>query len=171
MNARRRKTIKKTSLRQERQTAQDIDGRTQANSGATRMGGGADVRAHGDTRVECKFTEKDRYTLKLDELVKLRKQAIKSLEYPVFQFAFLFNNQLTKYAVISWKGDVSAADTSWGTIAKQMTLLRDNLQLYLLSGRIHLSFSPRGATLSTLHQRSFEVMRWEDYLKMREQAE
>lgn len=88
MDARTGRRQKRISKRQEEKTAADLGGRTQANSGATRMGGGGDVRVTGKLRIECKFTESPTFVLKLAELEKLRKQANSAAEIPVFQFEF-----------------------------------------------------------------------------------
>jgi hypothetical protein len=88
MDARTGRRQKRISKRQEEKTAAELGGRTQANSGATPMGGGGDVRVRGQYRVECKFTEGSSYVLKLSELDKLKKQANSVAEIPVFQFEF-----------------------------------------------------------------------------------
>ena len=158
MDARRRRGIKKASLRQERQTAEDVGGRTQANSGAVRMGGGGDVRAVGKLRVECKFTEKDRYVLKLSELEKLRKQAIKTLETPVFQFAFKFRNTFTKYAVTKYQterqSNTCEANTMWLGMGS-ITIHHDELKQRLAEGLL----------LVTLDNKVFQIQPWEDFLR------
>jgi hypothetical protein len=167
MDARQSKRGKRISLRQEKQTAADLGGRTMAASGATRLGGGADVRVMGKTRIECKFTEKDRYYLKLSELDKLRRQANKSLEYPVFQFAFHYpNGTMSKYAVIPW--DIQRglhAHTNLSTSSKQITVTDQNLNNRLMWGQIQVSFSPPEAIPETFHLRHFEILHWDDYVK------
>lgn len=157
MDARRRRGIKKASLRQERQTAEDIGGRTQANSGATRMGGGADVRGSG-MRVECKFTEKDQYTLKFSELEKLRKQATKTLEFPVFQFAFKFRNTMEKYAVIRYQAEDLAQFVRYVRKIEyaSVTFHRDVLRQQLLEGPFLLQ----------LEDKTFRIYPWDDFMKM-----
>ena len=98
MNAKTSRRQKRISRVQEAKTAADLGGRTMANSGATRMGGGGDVRVIGKYRVECKYTEKATYNLKLVELEKLRKQANKVAEQPVFQFAYRTSPTVPTYA-------------------------------------------------------------------------
>jgi hypothetical protein len=158
MNARRQCGIKKSSLRQEKETAADVGGRTQINSGAVRMGGGADVRGVG-MRIECKFTEKDSYVLKFKELEKLRKQAIKTLEAPVFQFAFKFRNTMKKYAVLpdpELRERVTVEGTKY-TINDSITLHRDELGAHLLLGPVFVEF--------TTHQKRYQIVDWDDFLK------
>jgi hypothetical protein len=122
------------------------------------MGGGADVRLPGTMRVECKFTEKDRYTLKLSELEKLRKQAIKTLEYPVFQFAFKFRNTMDKYAVTKYQterqANICEADTMW-LGSGSITFRHDELKQCLTEGLL----------LVTLEDKVFQIQPWEDFLK------
>lgn len=162
MDARRRRGIKKASLRQERQTAADIGGRTTANSGAARFSGGADVRAPGTMRVECKFTEKDTYSLKLKELEKLRKQALKSLEVPVFQFAFKFRNTMEKYAVIRCT-EPYPKNCMW-IEAESTTLKRDWLAVRLNEGPFFITL---GATKAGEPDsgKVFQILRWDDFMQ------
>lgn len=167
MDARRRRGIKKTSLRQERQTAIEIGGRTQANSGAVRMGGGADVRGSG-LRIECKFTEKETYTLKFKELEKLRKQAIKTLETPIFQFAFKFRNAMTKYVAIKHYGD-RQPNTLW-IEAESVTFKRDWLATRLNEGPLFVTL---GATKAgePNETKVFQILTWDDFTKRFQESE
>jgi len=156
MDARQSKRGKRLSKRQEAEAASDLGGRTMAASGATRLGGGADVRVMGQTRVECKVTEKDTYTIKVQELEKLRKQAIKSLESPVFQFAFRYpTGKMTKYAIIPWHEGHGGQQILLHTQAKQYQVTERALEEKLYKGRIQLGFETR----------SFEILRWHDYIE------
>lgn len=90
---------KKISQKQEKAVAKEMGGRTQAASGATRMGGGADVRAPG-YRIECKYTEKSVYGIKKSDLHKLKEQAARTLEQPVMQLAFVdTRGRRTEFAI------------------------------------------------------------------------
>lgn len=158
MDARQRRSIKKASLRQEKQTADDIGGRTQANSGATRLGGGADVRLPGQMRIECKFTEKDFYVLKLKELEKLRKQANQNLEVPVFQFAFKFRSTMAKYAVTGY--GQTAPPTLMGHLrwlgGASILIRHEELKKELLQYDL---------LLVELEGRTYQIWRWDDFLE------
>lgn len=171
MDARQSKRGKRISLKQERQTAIDLGGKTMAASGATRLGGGADVRVMGKTRIECKFTEKSVYVLKLSELDKLRRQANKSLEYPVFQFAFRHpNGTMSKYAVIPWDIELGLhAETNWITLHKQFQLREQLLTQSLMLGRVQIGFEtgflPVGSVPGTFPLKHFEVINWDDFVK------
>lgn len=163
MDARTGRRQKRISKRQERQVATDLKGRTQANSGATRLGGGADVRVLGDTRVECKYTENAQYVLRLLELEKLNKQAIQSLEEPVLQFAFCDRSgRFDRYAVVKWQGK-DAPGTEWGHARMQITVHPDEVATALLNGRIQVCFVDKKGLYW-----KYEIMRWEDYLAKRE---
>ncbi len=167
MNARQSRRGKRISLQQEKQAASDIGGRTMAASGATRLGGGGDVRVLGHTRLECKFTEKSNYVLKYEELKKIRRQAMKVLENPVFQFAFRHTTgRLRAYAVIPWDVDEKPKDTdhSWFTSAASVTLTEDQLEKALMAGRIQFTFVHAGT--DPLAFRLFEIMRWHDYVEI-----
>lgn len=70
----KRGTTKFKSDLQEKQVANDLQGRVQIASGA--LDDKADVRS-GDFLCECKTTEKDFYTLKADTWNKIQKEAYK----------------------------------------------------------------------------------------------
>lgn len=164
MNARQSKRGKKISLQQERITAEELGGRTMAASGATRLGGGGDVRVQGKIRVECKFTEKDRYTLWYSDLRKLQKQAVKTLEYPVLQFAFRHpNGHLVKYAVVPWNKEEKEVTNDWFGSAASVILSEDQLETALANGRIRYTFYCE--IPQAFLNRVFEIMRWDDYVE------
>jgi len=97
------KERKKYSQRQERRAAKDLGAKVEANSGATRFGG-ADGRKVNELRIECKLTDSQAYTIKLEDLEKLRKTAIfGGLELPIFQIEFRKHG--LKYALIPLRDD------------------------------------------------------------------
>lgn len=162
MDARQARRGKRISLQQERRTAADLGGRTTAGSGAAKFSGGADVRVMGKTRVECKYTEKSQFVLKISELEKLRKQAIKSLEYPVFQFAFREpSGRLQQYAVVPWNED-STQYSEWSTEKKSMTLEKTYLAAAVADGLTKIAFHVRGPT--SLRSRYFRLLSWDDFV-------
>lgn len=81
------KKAKKTSLRQERDIAEEFGGRTQPGSG-NQAGAKGDVRKRGELRIEAKYTEADSYRLVLDDLYKIAGEAAHG-ELPVFVIDFL----------------------------------------------------------------------------------
>jgi hypothetical protein len=154
-------------LRQEKQAAVALGGKTTAASGAAKFSGGADVRVMGKIRLECKFTEKPGYVLKYEELKKVRRQAMKALEQPVLQFAFRHTNgRLKAYAVIPWDmEETTDIGHFWNTSASSTTLTENQLEAALLTGRIQLLFS--GGPLTDPPQfRMFEIMNWHDYVEI-----
>lgn len=87
---------------QEKRIADELGGRTQSGSGSAWNTKG-DVRKLGDLRIEAKFTEKSEYKLKLDELLKLRDEAVKGgLETPVMQVEFVVGGMSYKLAVMDY---------------------------------------------------------------------
>ena len=68
------KKAKKTSLRQEIDIAEELEGRTQPGSG-NQAGAKGDVRKKGELRIEAKYTQASSYSLKLDELEKIAGEA------------------------------------------------------------------------------------------------
>ncbi len=89
---------KKLSKNQEKQAARDIGGNLTPGSGSLAHSKG-DVRLSGEYLIECKYTSADRYTLKLDELLKIRGEAFKRGELPLFQIEFKGNNK-AKYVLV-----------------------------------------------------------------------
>lgn len=163
MDARQSRRGKRISLQQEKRAAADLGGRTMAASGATRMGGGADVRVMGKIRLECKFTEKDVYVLKESELAKLRKQATKALEYPVFQFAYRDpSGRLEQFAVIGWD-EKQPPVTEWETEKKSMSFERTYLRNAIGHGLLRIVFHVRG--VDKLKSKYYRVMTWDEYLE------
>lgn len=117
----------------------------------------------GKTRVECKYTEKDSYTLKLSELEKLRKQAIKHLEYPVFQFAFKeISGRFTQFAVIPW--DENSPPTVETLVdAKQVSLRKESLIPLIYDSLWRVAFHVKEG--NSLRSRYFRVMPWDDFVE------
>ena len=175
MDARQRKRNIKNSRKQEAQAAEDIGGRVQTNSGALRLGGGGDVRLRGKVRIECKLTEKEYYTLKLKELLKLKKQSIETLEYPVFQFAFKRNTgALQKLAVVpcprarpvsSTKGELEILQPTSGQITIKRSDLEEtlNLRKYIELHFYEIIKKDGGMVLRVL--RPFEIITWDTFLE------
>lgn len=167
MDSRQARRGKRISLQQEKRSAAELGGHTTAASGAAKFSGGADVRVMGKIRLECKFTEKSNYILKYEELKKVRRQAIKALEQPVFQFAFRHpNGRLKSYAVIPWNmEETTGIEHFWNTSANSITLTENQLETALLTGRVQLLFS--GGPLTDPPQfRMFEIMSWHDYVEI-----
>jgi hypothetical protein len=78
---------KRASIRQEDRIAHDIKGRRQKASGSMPHAKG-DVRKRGSMRVEAKYTTGRSFTIKYDELVKIRSECTGD-ETPAFQFTFM----------------------------------------------------------------------------------
>ncbi len=171
---------KRLSKQQEEKTAAELGGRTQANSGATRMGGGGDVRIQGKYRIECKFTEGPRYTLKLSDLEKLKKQANAVAEVPIFQFQFRSKGRSwgQAYAVQFGSNDIPAwlPFKSFETYAKQVVLSElDLARVFAEEVRIEgydkvlknhcivINFLKSSEKESWV--KSFRIMPWEAFLK------
>lgn len=167
MDSRQSRRGKRISFQQEKRAAAELGGKTMAASGATRLGGGGDVRVIGKTRVECKFTEKDSYTLRYDDLRKLQKQATKVLEFPVLQFAFRYpNGRLNRYAVIPWNTEDKEANNDWYTPANSASFTENQLETALTKGRIRYTFYC--VIPQAFLNRTFEIMRWDDYVEKNE---
>lgn len=163
MDARQSRRGKRISLQQEKSTAADLGGRTTTGSGAAKFSGGGDVRVMGKTRVECKYTEKDTYNLKFKELEKLRKQAIKHLEYPVFQFAFReTSGRFTRYAVIQWD-ETEAPRTALETPTQTYPLGKLYLHGLIAVGPLQVVFHVKEGNY--LKSKYFRVLPWDDFVE------
>lgn len=161
MDARTSRRQKRLSKQQEASIAHQVSGRTQANSGATRLGGGGDVRGNG-LRIECKYTENQTYNLSYKDLEKVRKQAIKTLEWPVFLFGFRdARGSLETYCVIQWRTDVKEGKPfDIDTDSQRISLYKDFLRVALVSEgqRLRLTFRRNAVGWQ------YEVIRWADFL-------
>ena len=124
------------------------------------MGGGADVRVQGNTRIECKFTTKPFYVLTYSDLEKLREQAIKTLEEPVFQIAFQDHlGRFDKYAVVPLQG---AWDDKFEILCVKGNSIRIHqsyMQANLGGARHRIKFGR--------HVREFEIITWDEFLERR----
>lgn len=87
----------KRSRQQEKRAAKRIGGRVQPASGAGQAKG--DVRLEGHTRMECKFTRAKSYSLKLEELKKIEREAGPG-EQPVFEVEFQCVYPHERYVVL-----------------------------------------------------------------------
>ena len=164
------KRVHKISNTQERRTARDIGGYTQAASGACRHGGGGDARACGKTRVECKFTEKNYYNLKLEVMVKFVDHARTALETPVLQLGFRnIYGQMDLYAIMRWQdyacctGPATARECF--VVSGQYKLTHEELLQLLVHQsilKIVFDYSPA--------PKSYAVIPWNDYLKLSQEA-
>jgi Holliday junction resolvase len=80
---------RKRSQRQEKGVAGLLLGRTVPASGAVRHGG-YDVRKQGELTIECKYTSKKSYTLKLEDLQKVKAAALRNgAEKPLMTIRFV----------------------------------------------------------------------------------
>lgn len=81
-----RKDRNRRSLKQERERAEEVDGRTQAGSGSSRRAP-QDVVAPEDLE-QLKFTDKDSIRITADDLIGLRDDALRSGREPTFLVDF-----------------------------------------------------------------------------------
>jgi hypothetical protein len=95
----KKSNVHKDSRAQEKRMAKREGGRVQPGSGNV-PGYEGDVRLPGkQLRGECKFTKAASYTLKLEDLLKLEKQAIGD-ELPVFEVEFHRATQRQRYIIL-----------------------------------------------------------------------
>lgn len=154
--------IRKRSQLQEKRAAKDVGGRIVAGSGAAKFSGGGDVRKQGELRVECKFTHKPAYNLKLADMAKIRTQAIEGgLEFPVMQIEFVSAPTL-KLAVFF---EQPRYPVQKQTQSKSVSLRRDDvLRLLLGKPSYQIKFhSPR------MGEHTVTVMRWTSFLEKMEE--
>lgn len=140
MDARTSKQQRRISRRQERHLAEDLGGRVQPASGAL-PGAKGDVRAMGVVRAEAKYTSKDSYSLKLQDLEKIIDEA--GLERAVMQLCFMdrSNRPLASFAISPMTADAvshpellyaSPLDRLYSGTKKSFLVRRDRLQVALL---------------------------------------
>jgi hypothetical protein len=167
--------VQKVSRKQERRAARDVGGDVQHNSGALPQGGGGDVRVLGKIRLECKYTQKDTYVLKLETLERLVIQARRGgLETPVLQVGFRDTmGRIENYAVVR-KGDYE----SWGgpllprrencVLAKQYPLAMS--ELTDLQGRGVLLALAWVDVKQKEPTRTWVVLPWATYMKLTQET-
>lgn len=153
---------RRISQRQEKQAAEDVGGRTVAGSGAAKHSGGGDVRKRGTLRIECKYTEKGSYALKLADLTKIKMEALKGgLEQPVMQLEFVSGSTRESFAIFPVSKAIPDHELMIVTLMKQMTLRRVVIHRGLIEhGEVYVAFH-RG-TANT--QDTFQISRWNDFL-------
>ena len=162
---------KRISQKQEKHAAEDVGGKVQAGSGNVRLGGGGDVRKQGTLRIECKYTEKSHFDLKLSELRKIQRQALRGgLEIPVMQLEFVSDSVSGKYAILPALSN-GALPQFKSTTNKQVRLHRDELLRALLEGPddgIQVTFLEefRGGYESVPH--TFTIMNWRFFFGVEE---
>lgn len=161
---------KKYSQRQEKRAADDLGAKVEANSGATKFGG-ADGRLVGKIRIECKFTEQSTYSLQLEDLDKLRKQAIiGGLEDPVFQLEF--KRQKLIVAIVPYEPEwhvIPSTGTGKKSISIRVAELRSLIGLQQKPGDaiMRIGFWEDGVIDLDIKPRQFLVFLWDDYLTKR----
>lgn len=105
----KKQTDREISNDQEKSVAKSVKGRTTIASGALHFDKG-DVVGSG-FRGECKVTRNKSYSLKLEELHKIKDHAHRQMETPIFVVGFLNNdtNKREDYVVLR-KEDFMAQD-------------------------------------------------------------
>lgn len=166
---------------QEQRIAEEIGGREQPASGSSWSAKG-DARKTGELRVEAKFTEKDYYTLKLDDLLKIRDEALKGgAEGWAMQIEFTTYRQ--RWAVLdftTWRHMYTfsaGAGCIWYlvdcfAVGKSMRLKASDLYHGRVNALIRhedyvceVTFNPE---LKLDGGTKFAVIDWDEYLRVRE---
>jgi hypothetical protein len=167
MDARISSRQKRISKRQEKYMAEDLGGCTMPGSGAM-PNAKSDVRVRGEIRGEAKFTNKSHYTLKLQVLEKIQKEALEGgLEDPVLQLEYMRKGR-TEASFAIWPLEPNHSDredllrTRLTTTAKSMILGLDRLELHVTQcTRIYICFDNKHVS------KWYAVANWKDYLKWR----
>jgi hypothetical protein len=157
---------------QEDRIAVEIGGRAQVGSGSA-WNAKSDVRKMGDLRVEAKFTAGLSYKLKLDDLLKIRDEAIKGgLETPVMQIEFVHGGHNSyKLAAMDFKTfhhwhafsqDVPLRLIECSAVAKHFTMVKDEEKAFFnqataegMHGVYHVVFE------HCEWKRSFAILEWD----------
>ncbi len=165
------------SQKQEERAAEEVGGRAQAGSGAS-WRAKSDVRDLGKLRIECKYTDKTVYILRLADLKKIRDEAITGgLEGWAMQIEFALWGRA--YAVLDFKmfrhmhGFSAVGDEPGDTLMIQDAEAPHDsyrlkvIELSQLAGRaaeqactacLHLTF--------TGEEKTFAIIDWNTYLKL-----
>jgi len=158
---------RRRSMAQERRAAADVGGRVQIASGATPFAK-SDVRKMGELRVECKTTRKALFSLKRDDILKLRKEAIsQGLEMWVFQVEFQKSAGFTKKLAVldaAWfkqlGGKITETHCVYGKSSPLSSLVRYDLDWEWVR--------PGSPVINHLF---LTVCSWEEFLRLWEDRE
>lgn len=159
----------KMSRMQERRAAEDIGGRVQKGSGSHWSAKG-DVRQHGKLRMECKVTEAQVYRLRLAQILKIQKEALRGMDADwAFQIQFKgFLGSRFSYAICDralwnqWGGNMAnQATTMYTATSKTFLFRRDDLRE---AGPIAFDWINGDRVLH------FAVVPWETYCAVREEV-
>lgn len=161
---------------QEKRIAEDIGGRAQPGSGNT-WHSKADARAILDLRVEAKFTDKDYYILKREDLFALEDAAIKGgleewvmqVEFPLFKrtFAicsykwFLMTQPMTGRQLFQAVIDVDTK--SMRIPVRELMCMAGNAAVNQGDWSYCLIFQPPKENTA-----SYALLDWDDFLRLRE---
>jgi len=164
------KKLKKISSRQEQKAAKELGGKVMPASGALDFSK-SDVRVPGELRLECKFTNADTYTLKLSDLIKIRNEAVRKFEAPVFQVEFKGKNK-GSYAIVP-RDSIDLEETPFDFFEiPVMTTYNKSITLY--SGDL-LSMVGKASPLIIIgfdriphaKKMEFAIYEWNDYIAKR----
>lgn len=170
----------KRSKLQEQRIAEEIGGRVQAGSGSA-WHSKSDVRKMGDLRIEAKYTAALTYRLKLEDLLKIRDEAIRGgLETPVMQIEFVHGGHNSyKLAVMDFKTfqhwhafsqDVPLKLLECESPAKHFTITKSEEYAFFagataekLHGVYRLIFDTNG------YKRYFAIIEWDLFTTLHEE--
>ena len=130
----------------------------------------SDVRVPGKFRIECKYTEADTYTLKLTELIKIRNEATRKLEQPIFQVEFKGKNK-GRYAIVPYTGPIPEVYNFF----EAPCLTTYNMSLKLYSGDLLKCIGKSSPLMIVVFDRiphakkmEFAIYEWNDYIAKRQ---
>ena len=161
------KKRRKISQRQEKKGMEELGGEVIPCSGALPHSK-SDGRVKGELRVEFKYTEADHYNLKIEDLIKIRNEATRKLERPVFQIEFKGTNK-ARYAIIPKDPTKSYKVADFfeipiiSTIHKSI-LLRSG-DLYSLLGKSSPLLIITFERVPILGKVEYVIYEWNDFLK------
>lgn len=162
----------KRSRLQETRIAEEVGGRAQVGSGSA-WNAKSDVRKMGDLRVEAKFTASLSYRLKLDDLLKIRDEAIKGgLETPVMQIEFVYGGHNSyKLAVMDFQTFQHWYAVSQTkplkviecfSVAKQFTMIKDEERAFFTGATAEGAHGVCKVTFEhCTWRRSFALLEWD----------
>lgn len=151
-------TNKQKSKKREISIAKDIGGREHLMSGAAWFKKGDASNEY--FLVEDKFTDKEKYSIKYNELVKVQKEALEVSKIPIFRFGFTINKK--DYVVLNTKHTLLDATQCDLKIAKkQYTVKPESLYKQDVS-------LPEGdfiiMTLNFFNKDNFFIVSWENFM-------
>lgn len=155
------KATKKISRKREQTIAKQTGGKRHTGSGS--LWHKKSDASDSDFQYEDKYTENDKYVVKVAELRKIEKEALKLGKLPVFRFGFMTKGRSVDYAILREK-DCVFNDEHYPILTgnKMMTLSAEELREYKSRSKKSI------INILVFEGGMYVLMPWEDFLEVKQ---